>query len=101
MSTFYPRIGEFDMKMLRRLGHGLALYLDDLLMLAGGGCFVRAAWEAWGRPAALAVAGVCLVAYAVAVREVQAAEVQAAVAAREARAVAADAHKTARSSAER
>ena len=50
------------MKMLRRLGHGLALYLDDLLMLA-----VRAAWEAWGRPAALAVAGVCLVAYAVAV----------------------------------
>ena len=67
MSTFYPRIGEFDMKMLRRLGRGLALYLDDLLMLAGGGCFVRAAWEAWGRPAALAVAGVCMVAYAVAV----------------------------------
>ena len=25
---------------------------------------VRAAWEAWGRPAALAVAGTCLVAYA-------------------------------------
>ena len=24
------------MKMLRRLGHGLALYLDDLLLLAGG-----------------------------------------------------------------
>lgn len=40
------------MKMLRRLGHGLALYLDDLLLLAGCGCFVRAAWEAWGRPAA-------------------------------------------------
>ena len=52
------------MKMLRRLGHGLALYLDDLLLLAGCGCFVRAAWEAWGHPAALAVAGVCLVAYA-------------------------------------
>lgn len=39
-------------------------YLDDLLLLAGCGCFVRAAWEAWGRPAALAVAGTCLVAYA-------------------------------------
>lgn len=52
------------MKMLRRLGHGLALYLDDLLLLAGCGCFVRAAWEAWGRTAALAVAGTCLVAYA-------------------------------------
>ena len=52
------------MKMLRRLGHGLALYLDDLLLLAGCGCFVRAAWEEWGRPAALAVAGTCLVAYA-------------------------------------
>ena len=35
------------MKMLRQLGHGLALYLDDLLLLAGCGCFVRAAWEAW------------------------------------------------------
>ena len=43
------------MKMLRRLGHGLALYLDDLLLLAGCGCFVRAAWEAWGRPAAYAL----------------------------------------------
>ena len=53
------------MKMLRRLGRGLALYLDDLLMLAGGGCFVRAAWELGGRPAALLVAGGCLVAYAV------------------------------------
>ena len=52
------------MKMLRRVGHGLALYLDDLLLLAGCGCFVRSAWEAWGRPAALAVAGTCLVAYA-------------------------------------
>ena len=49
---------------LQAVGRRLALYLDDLLLLAGGGCFVRAAWEAWGRPAALAVAGVCLVAYA-------------------------------------
>ena len=52
------------MKMLRRLGHGLALYLVVVLLLAGWGWFVGAAWEAWGRPAALAVAGTCLVAYA-------------------------------------
>lgn len=49
---------------LRALRRGLALYLDDLLMLAGGVCFVSAAAEL-GRGAALAVAGVCLVAYAV------------------------------------
>ena len=62
---YFPRIGGFDLKKcLKKLGETLALYLDDLLLLAGGGCFVRAAWEAWGRPAALAVAGVCLVAYA-------------------------------------
>lgn len=62
---YFPRIGGFDLKKrLKKLGETLALYLDDLLLLIGGGCFVRAAWEAWGRPAALAVAGVCLVAYA-------------------------------------
>ena len=46
------------------LGRTLALYLDDLLLLGGGVCFVCAAYERMGRPAALAVAGVCLVAYA-------------------------------------
>ncbi|OUN05507.1 hypothetical protein B5G43_12540 [Flavonifractor sp. An92] len=50
---------------LRRVGRALALYLDDLLLLAGGVCFVRAALDLGGRPAALAVAGVCLTAYAV------------------------------------
>lgn len=49
---------------LARATRALGLYLDDLLLLAGGACFVRAAWEAWGRTEALAVAGVCLVAYA-------------------------------------
>lgn len=49
---------------MKRMGRGLALYLDDLLMLSGGACFVAAAAEL-GRGAALAVAGVCLVAYAV------------------------------------
>ena len=52
------------MKHLKAAGRRLALYLDDLLLLAGCGCFVRAAWEGWGRPAALAVAGTCLGAYA-------------------------------------
>ena len=52
-------------KRLKQLGRVLALYLDDLLLVAGGCCFVRAALDAWGRPAALAVAGACLVAYAV------------------------------------
>ena len=52
------------MKHLKAAGRRLALYLDDLLLLAGSACFVRAAWELGGRPAALLVAGGCLVAYA-------------------------------------
>lgn len=35
----------------------LALYLDDLLLIGGGCCFVAAAWEYAGRPAGLAAAG--------------------------------------------
>lgn len=54
-------------KQLKKLGEALGLYLDDLLLLAGGGCFVRAALDLGGRPAALATAGVCLTAYAVVV----------------------------------
>ena len=52
------------MKHLKAAGRRLALYLGELL-LAGSACFVRAAWELGGRPAALLVAGGCLVAYAV------------------------------------
>ena len=52
-------------KFLRAAGRTAALYLDDLLLLGGGCCFDRAAGELGGRPAALVVAGVCLVAYAV------------------------------------
>ena len=40
-------------------------YLDDLLLICGGACFVAAADRLAGRSWALAVAGVCLVAYAV------------------------------------
>ena len=54
------------MKHWKAAGRRLALYLDDLLLLAGGACFVRAASILGGRPAALLVAGGCLVAYAVA-----------------------------------
>lgn len=54
-------------KRLKQLGKALGLYLDDLLLLVGGGCFVRAALDLGGRPAALVTAGVCLTAYAVVV----------------------------------
>lgn len=45
--------------------HVVGLYLDDLLLVGGGLCFIRAARELFGRPAALLVAGACMVAYAV------------------------------------
>ncbi|MEA4933377.1 MAG: DnaB-like helicase C-terminal domain-containing protein [Lawsonibacter sp.] len=40
-------------------------HLDDLLLVGGLLCFTRAARELLGRPAALIVAGACMVAYAV------------------------------------
>lgn len=52
---------------LRRLLPWLGLYLDDLLMAAAGVCFTASAATAFGLSAALAVAGVCLTAYSVAV----------------------------------
>ena len=52
------------MKVVKAVVRALGLYLDDLLMLAGGICFVRAAGQRWGETGALAVAGLCLVAYA-------------------------------------
>lgn len=45
-------------------GRVIGLYLDDLLFLAAGVCFIRAAGMQWGDTAALAVAGVCCLAYA-------------------------------------
>lgn len=58
--------GGFDLKQaLKAMARGLALYADDLLMVAGGVCFTAAAAELAGRPAALIVGGACLVAYAV------------------------------------
>ena len=79
MSMYFRKIGGFDLKetwsrllsrtggWLRTAGRLLGLYLDDLLLLAGGVCFVRAAFDLGGRPVALVTAGVCLTAYAVVV----------------------------------
>ena len=72
MSTYFRTIGGFDVRErigrgLRRVVRGLALYLDDMLLLAGGVCFVKAALDLGGRPAGLAVAGACLTAYAIVV----------------------------------
>lgn len=65
---YFRKIGGFDLKeKLGRVVRTLGLYLDDLLLLAGGVCFVRAALDLGGKPAALVTAGICLTAYAVVV----------------------------------
>lgn len=43
----------------------LGMYLDDLLLLGGGACFIAGAALKWGAAEALGVAGMSLVAYAV------------------------------------
>lgn len=43
----------------------LGMYLDDLLLLGGGACFITGAALKWGAAGALGVAGMSLVAYAV------------------------------------
>lgn len=58
------RAAPVALRIVRRVFGAIGLYLDDLLMLAGGICFVRAAGQRWGETGALAVAGICLVAYA-------------------------------------
>lgn len=61
--NFWPVLAQVIRAVIGYLG----LYLDDLLLIAGGGCFVQAAFDLGGRPAALATAGVCLTVYAVVV----------------------------------
>lgn len=51
----------------RKAARLLGLYLEDLLLLAGSGCFTAAAAMAFGCAAALATAGVCLTVYALVV----------------------------------
>lgn len=85
MSMYYLTIGGFDvtepnderaggtrrkfnlMASLCRLLLQLGLYLDDLLMVAAGVCFVASAALTFGLGAALATAGCCLTAYSVVV----------------------------------
>lgn len=49
---------------MKRFFRTISLYIDDLLLLGGGVCFVRAAYLWIGDAAAYASAGVCLTAYA-------------------------------------
>lgn len=51
----------------RKAANLLGLYLEDLLLLAGNGCFTAAAALAAGCADALATAGVCLTVYALVV----------------------------------
>ena len=51
----------------RKAAWTLGLYLDDLLLIGAGTCFVLGAREAYGRAAALATAGLCLIVYAIVV----------------------------------
>ncbi len=51
-------------KRMARAAEILALYLDDLLLLAAGICFTAAGGEIAGRPGALISAGACLTVYA-------------------------------------
>ena len=54
-------------KRMARAAEILALYLDDLLLLAAGICFTAAGWEIAGRPGALISAGAGLTVYALVV----------------------------------
>ena len=61
----FPQLRERLKKLSRLFRAMLALYLDDLLMLAGCACFVSGAAIKWGAAEALGVCGVCLTVYAV------------------------------------
>lgn len=52
---------------IQRLLKVVLLYLDDLLALSAGGCFVAAAYDLFGPGLAKAVAGVCFLGYAIVV----------------------------------
>lgn len=49
--------------ILARAVQLLGLYLEDLLMIAGGVCLIAAAAVRWGAAAGLAAAGVCLIVF--------------------------------------
>lgn len=59
--TIWSRAAPVIWKAIQTLG----LYLDDLLLIGAGICFVLSSREAFGEAAALAVSGVWLILYAV------------------------------------
>lgn len=65
LKHIWSRAAPVIRKFSRRFWSLIVIYLDDLLFLTAGVCFVRAAGKQWGETAALAVAGVCFLAYAV------------------------------------
>lgn len=67
LRAFWKRASSLAKGLRRTLAKVLAMYLDDLLMVASGVCFVSAAFGLFGAEVAKAVAGVCLLAYAVVV----------------------------------
>ncbi|WP_251447088.1 hypothetical protein [Vermiculatibacterium agrestimuris] len=67
MKTIFERAGPVLQKARRELGRLLGLYMDDLLLIAGGACVTRGVYELTGRPWALLTAGLWLTAYAVVV----------------------------------
>lgn len=67
MKKILERAGPPLKRAWRELGRLLGLYLDDLLLLAGGTLVVRGVYELSGRPWALLTAGGWLTAYAVVV----------------------------------
>lgn len=65
LNHIWSRAAPVSLRAVRRALGAIGLYLDDLLFLSAGVCFVRAAGMQWGETAALAVTGVCCLAYAV------------------------------------
>lgn len=61
----FPQWRDRLKKIRRRLLEVLAVYLDDLLLVAGCACFTSGAAIKWGTAEALGVCGVCLTAYAI------------------------------------
>ena len=49
---------------IKRVLSAVALYIDDMLLIAAGACFTLSAYESAGRAAALAAAGACFAVYA-------------------------------------
>ncbi len=67
LRAFWKRASPRAKGLLQTLARVLAMYLDDLLMVASGVCFVSAASGLFGAEVAKVVAGVCLLVYAVVV----------------------------------